>query len=224
MNVYVMLGAAISACGAVFIRTLWDLKTKAPLSRKWIGSLRVLFVLLSAMTVVGAWWSFKQSEQSAVRSRDNLARILQEVRIESRRLLPRDFQIRVYALERGARLDNERKPLPPVHVSGYLGSAALAFELSDLGPGSDDPVRGGRGAVGGSAARFASLNMTVFNLEDYPFLDSLNGQTLTLTLPIQKMQPADVAWHYTVDLFIRGRLFSALADGEGKVQIKIEGL
>jgi hypothetical protein len=52
----------------------------------------------------------------------------------------------------------------------------------------------------------------------------MNGQTLELTLPWERLPPADAAWHYFVDVSIRGRVFSAQPDEKGPVQIAFAGL
>ena len=38
---------------------------------------------------------------------------------------------------------------------------------------------------------------------------NLDDQTLKFTLPLKQLQPIDGNWIYSVDLYVRGRLFSA---------------
>jgi hypothetical protein len=220
----VTLLVAVSAFGAVALRTFWDLKSKSEMSPKRLFWLRMLLVVFSGVILFGAWLTFRRTNTATVESRQQLQRVLEEVRTEFSRVGPHDFQIRVAASNRGSRLSSPRAPAPPVHITASLGSATVSFELADLGAGATDDVRGGRGAMPGSMVRYAAHNMTAYGLEAFPYLESLNGQALEFTLPFGRLQPSDAAWQYFVDVSIRGRLFSARPDKDGRVRIEFSGL
>jgi hypothetical protein len=125
------------------------------MSSKKLFWLRGILVAFSGIILLGAWVTFRRSHTATVENRQHLKRVLEEVRAEFRRIGPHDFQIRIAAVNRGTRLDSARTPNPPAHVKASLGSATLAFELVDLGPGATDDLGAGRGAKPGSVARFA---------------------------------------------------------------------
>lgn len=224
MEAIITLLVAASAFGAVVLRTFFDLKLKTELPPKRLCWVRTILVALCGVVLFGAWLTFERSHTAALESRQQHQRVLEEIRTESRRIGPHDFQVRVAAMNRGTRLDRARTPVPSIHIRASLGSATLAFELADLGAGATDDVRAARGAMPGSKVRFASHDMTAYGLEAFPFLENLNGQTLELRLPFERMQPADAAWVYFVDVSIRGRLFSGRPDEKGHVRIDFSGL
>lgn len=136
---------------------------------------------------------------------------------EASRIRPTDFQIRVIVDYRIA----AKGPLPEtIPIAGKLGKAFYQGELVNLK--SERTIRGGGRGPGFTAHRYYAANLTFGDLENYPYLNSLNGQTFTAVFDTNKFPPSlpsqFASRNFWLDLYIQGRHFVKMSGSDGRFE------
>jgi hypothetical protein len=80
------------------------------------------------------------------------------------------------------------------------------------------------GGGGRTYFRYFATNMVGGGFEEFPYLDSLYGNSLTMTLPVKQlwMSEGESYRSYVADLSVKGRHFSGTTNEDGLVTIEFK--
>lgn len=179
--------------------------------KKWW---RLFFVFTAILTFAGSLYEYNLAQKELFRLSSN------------------DFQIRLTAIGRGLSMnDSIIDSLFPLHFYGELGSAFFKAEFVNVSEDSRyisnfrqrrDFRRTGLGGRKEITFRFYATNMTIAGLEDYPYLDDLDGESLTFEIDLRKFAFIAGEWIHVVDLYVMGRHFIDTVSSSGEVLIEID--
>lgn len=147
------------------------------------------------------------------------------------RLSPSDIQLRMYSEVRSVPgMDIKIQPIK-FRVFADLGGIEIITEFERIEETTKPIIHrfaaGYNPRIHGSAGideyrfDYFALRTTLSGLENYPFLDDLDGAEFSCQLPVDKIQSFGRHWEHHLDIFIMGRHFEGDADSTGVVNIRI---
>jgi len=195
------------------------------------------FLISALLMLFGSFYEIQQSHQQAIKATEDVKAILSKIEQESYRLTDSDFKLRVIS---AVSVKDTSCPVPdlrPMHIRGHLDSAFFIFELEEIRDPVTDAIFAGldgraygmmmdlrfRGGTGPTRVKipYYAHNMTFGGLEEYPYLQSLDGKCFHFSLPMKRLEFRDGSWEHHVDLYVKGRHFAGEADDKGRVTIPI---
>lgn len=163
------------------------------------------------------------SELSGVKQELSNAKdeILTTSKKEGTRIRPSDFQIRLlvdYRVQPQAELPRT------VSVSGKIGEAFYRGEF--VNTKAPRQIRAGGRGPGYYGYRYYAENLTFGELENYLYLESLNGETFTAEFdagqfPLSHSEKYSLRL-FIMDLYIQGRHFSGRSYNDGKIETVLD--
>ncbi len=193
----------------------------------WIIS----FLLFAAMAMTGAIYEINLSEAESQATTGRFQVLLNQVQMESLRLVPSDFQIRLTSKALKGVTSDFDPASDVLHITGRLDSALFQGEMTVVDeydqPGARlhsigyDRRRHGLAGGGRKGIRYYTKNLTFDGLEDYPYLGDLSGAEFEMRVPFDRAVFKPGSWSHSVDLYIKGRHFAGVLDSNGVASISI---
>lgn len=211
----------VAATATVVIPTLTRTKIESGKLSVW----GIAFIVSAFVAFAGSWYNYYSESNRYVA-------LLEKMELESTRLKPSDFQIRLTLMRENSLSRLDKTDLPVVHCEGYMDSAAFNCELvnvythDDLGigpwsPAYEEGFYGGTGQRYDNIIRFYAQNITFAGLENYPYIKSLEGLTFSMRVKLEDSLFKTQTWTHSVDLFVAGRRFPGIIDEKGDVSIHL---
>ena len=137
-------------------------------------------------------------DDQAEKTNENLLRMIDD---QKDILSPNDFQLTMISFFDATKVDASRLQTGPVRVGGSLDSARIFFEFAQVGKPETVALSRAGGVRG--------------------YLRDLNGKTLEIQLPRSYLDLVHGGYGYSVQLYIKGRLFRARLEDNRSVKFPI---
>ncbi len=155
-------------------------------------------------------------DDQAEKTNENLLRMIDD---QKDILSPNDFQLTMISFFDATKVDASRLQTGPVRVGGSLDSARIFFEFVQVGK-PETVALSRAGGVRGQLYHNAE-HIKFDGLDRYRYLRDLNGKTLEIQLPRSYLDLVHGGYGYSVQLYIKGRLFRARLEDNRSVKFPI---
>lgn len=203
----------LGSAGAVAIPTL------VPKLRGETGKLNrwgILFLVAVFSSLGGGFWQIHQSDE-------DIKAILGRFEIESLRLRPEDFDLRLLVVaSTGEPVENLQRLPRSFTANGTVGSRPASANFVQVGEPAPIPVRAGGQRL---EIRYRSSGVVIEGFVGITYLCDLDRKTIEFNFPAGRIELVPGNWAYYLDTYVRGRgFYSGRAGPSPEITLELDSL